>query len=509
MSASESQAAGETGEDRRRGWSSLKPRRIDPRSDRREWLGLRTAMQDTKPWNLGYGADHVAPGDYDRLEAVAGWRLDALEDTDRVSPWSACKKWRDRVRAELRVVRRHRTSGWWRSAADDEYFRVREMHGLPLSNEQASLLLMGDDLHPHLNEEMLFHGTKPAALPHILAEGFRFDPDTVGLGSGSAFGDGIYLCDRPGKADQYCGLDKAYNDAYPLHRQLWTGPDDHPGHVFYVLVCRVTLGYPALTCESKQVAKTIERGEDGEKLFPEQQYAQLPCLKSKNRKILYQGMSDESDDPPDASDASAPGTPIRYHSLFALKGKALRRYREFVVFHPHVLPTYLIAYQRKRDTEDVATGVVESETVTNFGKRFDKTVAKCATSDRRGGPTPGVFSAEDVGCSIEVRGNESTPLWRAGELRVADAPRYVYWDALAPPADVQDATITEVDSKGAFGMVALSNGARFQNPPKPPQPLPPNFRQTADGRWKIRDLDEVRRIRLGDKRAEGRLSRLK
>ena len=85
----------------------------------------------------------------------------------------------------------------------------------------------------------------------------------------------------------------------------------------------------------------------------------------------------------------------------------------------------------------------------------------------------------------------------------------VYWDTLAPPADVQDATITEVDSKGAFGMVALSNGARFQNPPKPPQPLPPNFRQTADGRWKIRDLDEVRRIRLGDKRAEGRLSRLK
>ena len=463
-------------------------------------------MQDTVPWNLGYGADHVSPGDYDRLEAVAGWRLDVPKYDGRASPWSACKKWRDRVRAELRVVRRHRTTGWWRSAADDEYFRVREMHGLPLSNEKASLLLMGDELHPQLNEALLFHGTKPAAVPGILVEGFRFNPDTVGSGSGSAFGDGIYLCDRPGKADQYCGHDKAYNNAYPLHRQLWTGPDDHPGHVFYVLACRVTLGYPALTCESKQVAKTIERGDEGEKLFPNQQYAQLPCLKSKDRKILYRDTRDESGDPPDAS---APGPPIRYHSLFALKGKALRRYREFVVFHPHVLPTYLIAYQRKRDTEDLATGVIESETVTHFGKKFDKAVARCATSDRRGGVTPGVFSVEDVGSSIQVRGNESTTLWRAGELTVAGKRRFVNWDALAPPADVLNATITEVDPKGAFAMVALSNGACFQNPPQPPQPLPPNFRQTADGRFKIRDLDEVRRIRLGDKRAEGRLSRLK
>ena len=507
MGSSESSAAaGEADKDRRHGWSSLKPCRIDPHMDRREWLGFRMAMQDTLPWNLGYGADHVSPGDYDRLEAVAGWRLDVRGDAACVSPWSACKQWRDRVRAELRVVRRHRTSGWWKSAADDEYFRLREMHGLPLSNEKASLLLMGDDLYPHLNEGLLFHGTKPAAIPSILAERFRFDPDTVGSGSGSTFGDGIYLCDRPGKADQYCGLDQAYDGAYPLHRQLWTGPDDHPGHIFCVLACRVTLGYPALTRESKQVAKTIERGEEGEKLFPNQQYAQLPCLKSKTRKLLYQSTSDESGDP---LDAAAPGTPIRYHSLFALKGKALRRYREFVVFHPHVLPTYLIAYQRKRGTENIATGVVESATVTNFGKKLDKTVAKCATSDRRGGPTPGVFSVEDVGCSIQVQGNERTTLWRAGELRVAGQPRYVNWDALAPPADVFDATITEVNPKGAFAMVALSNGARFQNPPKPPQPLPRNFRQTADGRWKIRDRDDVRRIRLGDKRAEGRLSRLK
>lgn len=50
---------------------------------------------------------------------------------------------------------------------------------------------------------MLLHGTKRDHLPGILAEGFRLDPVTVGGSSGAAFGDGIYLCDNPGKADQY------------------------------------------------------------------------------------------------------------------------------------------------------------------------------------------------------------------------------------------------------------------------------------------------------------------
>ena len=71
------------------------------------------------------------------------------------------------------------------------------MYGLPLSNEKASLLLQGEDLHPHLNEALLLHGTKRENLAGILAEGFRLDPTTVGGSSGTAFGDGIYLCDKP------------------------------------------------------------------------------------------------------------------------------------------------------------------------------------------------------------------------------------------------------------------------------------------------------------------------
>ena len=200
---------------------------------------------------------------------------------------------------------------------------------------------------------------------------------------------------------------------------------------------------------------------------------------------------------------------IRYHSLFALRGKALRRYREFVVFHPYVMPAYLIAYQRKLGGGDAAdeAGEPPAVVVKDFGDKYEVMMSRCQLTGKSA-LKPGVFTAADVGSAIRIRGDESALLWRAGELRVDGAPRTVYWGALVRPEDVDDATITEVDQQ-SFGTVALSNGVTFQNPPAPPQPLPARFRQTADGRWKIRNRDEVRRIRLGDSGAEGRLSRLK
>ena len=536
-------------------------------------------MQGTTPADLGYGRDHKSPGHYTSLEAVAAWRLEVPKD-GRLSPWSACDLWRERVRSELRVVKRDRTLGWWRSAADDEFFRLREMRGLPLSNEKASLLLQGDDLHPDLNEAMLLHGTKRDNLPGILAEGFRLDPVTVGGSSGAAFGDGIYLCDNPGKADQYTVPDAAYDATIPLHQQLYSGPDDHPGHVFYTLVCRVTLGYPALTRESKHVATTVEQTafEEGEALFPRQQYTRLPCLRSHRREPLYREQAEggvvrssasgdgpradagarssatghasgvaaaspsvPSDPPPSAlrrqqsadsqaSVFSAPPPPtrqpsdahrtskkesfrpmpIRDHSLFALRGRAIRRYREFVVFHPHVAPAYLIAYQRKlrSETAPLSPPVV----VTQFGERHEVLIARCQASASRGGVLrPGVFTAQDVGSAIRIRGNEGSALWRDGEVCVGGEPRTVYWGALVRPADVDAATTTiaQVDPQ-AFGIVTLSNGTHFQNPAAPPQPLPGgNFRKTSDGQWRLRDPAEVRRIRLGRVDADGRVSRLK
>jgi hypothetical protein len=391
-------------------------------------------MQDTTPANLGYGRDHKSPGHYTSLEAVAAWRLEAPKD-GRLSPWSVCDLWRERVRSELRVVKRNRTLGCGEQPLTTNSSDCARC----AADEKASLLLQGDDLHPDLNEAMLLHGTKRDHLPRILAEGFRLDPVTVGGSSGAAFGDGIYLCDNPGKADQYTVPDAAYDATIPLHRQLYSGPDDHPGHVFYTLVCRVTLGYPALTRESKHVATTVEQTafEEGEALFPRQQYTRLPCLRSHRREPLYREHAEgevvrssasgdgpradagarssatghasgdaatspsvPSDPPPSAirrqqsADSQAPvfsapppptrqpsdahrtskkesfrPMPIRYHSLFALRGRAIRRYREFVVFHPHVAPAYLIAYQRKlrSETAPLSPPVV----VTQFGERHE------------------------------------------------------------------------------------------------------------------------------------------
>ena len=210
--------------------------------------------------------------------------------------------------------------------------------------------------------------------------------------------------------------------------------------------------------------------------------------------------------------------PIRYHSLFALRGKAIRRYREFVVFHPHVLPAYLIAYQRKLTSDATSDTAPDAPpaVVTEFGERHEVLIARCqvSASGVSGAPgvlRPGVFTAQDVALPIRIRGHAKSALWRDGEVTVGGVPRTIYWGALGRPADVDEAAITiaEVDPQ-AFGIVTLSNGIQFQNPAAPPRPLPAgNFRKTPDGRWRLRDRDEVRKIRLGRIDADGRVSRLK
>ena len=79
---------------------------------------------------------------------------------------------------------------------------------------------------------------------------------------------------------------------------------------------------------------------------------------------------------------------------------------------------------------------------------------------------------------------------------MAGEPRTVYWGTLASqPGDCVDETIVEVEPQ-AWGRVMLSNGAHFQNPAAPPQPLPDHFGRAADGRWHIRDREELQRLKL-------------
>jgi hypothetical protein len=147
------------------------------------------------------------------------------------------------------------------------------------------------------NEVRLLHGTKPDLVMSILQNGMneRF----AGASAGTRFGDGSYFADDAGKIDQYVGEDQEYDGTSSLHQRLYSSSDSHPGHVFYALVCRVTLGH------------SVHYADDDEECFNP----------NANRRELC---NIPDTDPP---------TP--YHSLVA-EGTRLRpkfRFNEYVVFH--------------------------------------------------------------------------------------------------------------------------------------------------------------------------------
>ena len=54
----------------------------------------------------------------------------------------------------------------------------------------------------------------------------------------------MYLCEDAGKTDQYTKADLQYDWSSELHKRLFAhGARDHPGKVFYILVCHVALGH--------------------------------------------------------------------------------------------------------------------------------------------------------------------------------------------------------------------------------------------------------------------------
>ena len=117
------------------------------------------------------------------------------------------------------------------------------------------------------------HGTNPSVLEEILTNGLN--PRLSGSNAGTAFGEGIYLAEDVGKTDQYVTADSKYGD-HIAHERLYgsrdsTGPETHPGDVFYVLAVRVVLGYPVRTqeagpkaCEMKGLGVSSQR----ERVFP-------------------------------------------------------------------------------------------------------------------------------------------------------------------------------------------------------------------------------------------------
>ena len=163
----------------------------------------------------------------------------------------------------------------------------------------------------------LAHGTKPATLPTILANGLseKF--------SGGLFGEGVYLAENPSKNDQYCGCDQGLSDSSlaELHAALYSKVA-HPGKVYYVILCRVVMG---------QYLKT----KDGESNL-----VTGDTVWAVKKKEL----------------AAIRGTqpPILYHSLLAEIGGKIKRHREFLQYHKvRVYPAYVLAYTRHKDGRKV------------------------------------------------------------------------------------------------------------------------------------------------------------
>ena len=268
---------------------------LDKSKDTSTWRALE-GMLSTDGSLLGFGADFVHP--YPKpLPSNLHFRLASAWRLEHPGLWEKYAAAQQQVLRDMkRLGKRASTTGLPTKTA-------RSASGLP-----ASLL-------SESNENMLLHGTNPQVLLSILATGMneRFS----GSNRGTAFGDGSYLAEDVGKSDQYVNLDARYEANSELHKLLFSHTR-HPGNIFYVLVCRVSLGQSVRTQERGRQAQIMGSGKP---VFP----------------ISFRELASVPDVSP----------PVHHHSLLVELGGRVHRYREFVVFHgEYIYPEYLLAIQR-------------------------------------------------------------------------------------------------------------------------------------------------------------------
>ena len=285
----------------------------------REWKHLTRLLSATDATTLGKGKDvQKAFGVYNNLRVAHAWRIKHTINQQRYE------------------LERRKIQGQMEKLSKQN-IPLPGVRSLPTRTAAVGERLFDDGLISGANEVLLLHGTTPETLLSLLTNGFN--QNYSGSNSGSAFGDGVYLAEDIGKTDQYSRVDPRIHltvdkDLYELHERLYGKEYRHPGNVFYVLVCRASLGAPIRTRTSTRHAKSIDTHED---VFP------TTGGGSKNFRELRQ----------------VPGVtpPFNHHSLIAELGESIVRYREFVTFHgEYVLPVYLVAYQRFHDS-DLVLGV--------------------------------------------------------------------------------------------------------------------------------------------------------
>jgi hypothetical protein len=242
---------------------------------------------------LGKGRDVVEKGAYSNLNLKCAWRIENLN------------LWK-RYDTERTIV------------GDEINGRGFTLPTLTLRKELSDASAkLPSSLDISVNEAALLHGMKPDTVLTILQNGcnMRF--------SSGNFGQGTYLAEDAGKADQYVSIDRGDDPRLEeLHTRIYKKDGknvDHPGNVYYMVVVRSIMGYFVRTKAGQADSKDMDFGAD---VFGNPGRTELGYI---------------------------PGVvpPVHYHSMVVELGAAVKRYREFVQFHEaRLYPEYLVAYQR-------------------------------------------------------------------------------------------------------------------------------------------------------------------
>ena len=273
---------------------------FDESDDGPTWRALTQFLRTSDPSQLGKGRDVTRGyGEYNSLRLASAWRIEHPRARDR---YEAAQK---TVLQDMKLLDKR-----------GKHKLGETPKGLPVATAAAASQFSAA---ADVSESFLLHGTNTAALLSVLKNGLneRYSGSNVG----TAFGDGVYLAEDVAKTDQYGAADVAFDESSELHRRLYGDSNRHQSSVFYVLVCRALLGYPART---QQMGKAATHIETGERLFP----------------IGFRELAEIPNVTP----------PTNYHSLIAERGHVILRHREFIIFHgEYVCPEYLLAYHRCHD----------------------------------------------------------------------------------------------------------------------------------------------------------------
>ena len=280
---------------------------LDSIEQRQDLRKIETFLKTANPEQLGKGKDVTKRyGQYNSLKLASAWRV---HHPNMSRKYEAAKA---SVEQNMSLL-----------TSKGLIVHGEELPGMPTLTQAAAA---GFSLTSATNERFLLHGTSPDVLLAILTNGLN--ERYSGSNAGTAFGEGVYLAEDVGKTDQYGLPDVAYDAYSDLHKRIYSQKYyPHQGSVFYVLVCRALLGYPARTQDTtrqqtgQQYVPSMFHMDTGEPIYPvnEKEFAAIPSI----------------------------SPPITYHSLIAELGPNIKRYREFIFTHgDQVFPEYLIAYHR-------------------------------------------------------------------------------------------------------------------------------------------------------------------